>query len=347
MKPECRSPTAQESLAAFGDGSTSRPSLCCRGEAECSGAHTPHGKTSLPDVLEDASAGKSVKQPCEESQEVGYDKVERQHGRLKNITMASQDDVPAPKRRRLRGKQRPFCPDLWKSSPKEFSQNRSNRARRCQQMPSASSSSSASVSRRICIAVTGFEVELEQRHFLERLGIRVVDEWSPEVTHLIANTFRRTLKMMCSVCAGARIYTSAFLEACYAAGQIPADDSRFALRDVHGEKAFASRHCLPTFALQGAIAKVLLRGPLLAGRAVYCSPDVEERKDLQVVVEAAGGLWLHTDPDDHPVAPDLPTLRLGQVGAAPTGAEAYDKELLLQAACIQELRWGAFKLAAP
>lgn len=335
MKPECTNPTAQES-------SVTRPSLCCRGEVAGSAAHTPNGKTPLPDVLDTACAGRGVKQPrAQESQEVGYDDIERQHGR-----MAPQDNLQAPKRRRLKGKQRPLHPDLWRSSLEEFTVIHSNRTRRRQQMHSTSASTSASLSRRLCIAVTGFELDLEQRHFLESLGIQVVDEWSPEVTHLIANSFRRTLKMMCSVCAGARIYTSAFLEECYAAGQIPADDSRFALRDVPGEMAFARRHGLPSFSVQGAIAKVLLRGPLLAGHVVHCLPDVKEKRDLQLVVEAAGGLWLHARPDDRPTVHDVPTLQLGQAGAAAIGVEAYDKELLLQAACTQELRFEAFKLAA-
>lgn len=350
MKPECSTPALQEISAVTGEKLMPRPLQSCRDEAACSGPCTPHQKRSLAGTLKHESASNSVEHPGgEESQEVGYDEAERPHGPLQDIVMTFHDNLPAPKRRRLRGKQQPHCPHIWKSLPKMVSDNqspRSHRARRCQQMSSALRSAKESPTRRICIAVSGFELDLEHRQFLERIGIRVVDKWSQEITHLIANSFKRTLKMMCSVCAGTRIYTFAFLEACWAAGQIVADDSRFALRDVRGEMAFASRHGLPSFSLQGAIAKVLLRGPLLAGYAVYCSPDVKERNDLQVVVEAAGGLWLHRHPAAHPMVVEFPTLQLGQSGSALAGAEVYDKELLIQAACTQELLFSAFKLAA-
>lgn len=206
----------------------------------------------------------------------------------------------------------------------------------------------------LCFTCTGFEMERELRKSLERtLGVKVLQEWSPYVTHLVASSFRRTTKMMCAVCVGAHIVSPEFLTACNAQGA-KVDEAPYLLRDTVCETAFARKHGLAKFELQTAVQHARRRGPLLSGSAVHCLAAVPGRTELQTLVIAAGGQWL----PQMPTAMELTELQ-GQLlvlGSAASGRRgrldadaaalsvAYDAELLREAACTQVLRLTKYKL---
>jgi hypothetical protein len=221
----------------------------------------------------------------------------------------------------------------------------------------ASASASASPAARrtgqeYCFTATGLELEPKYRRQLKsRLDVAFVDEWSPDVTHLLADTFRRTTKMMCAICAGVRIVTPDYINACLQAGFL-VDDAPFALNDTVCEAAFAKKHGLPRYSLQAALEESRRSGPLLTGVAVHCSPVVVGRSDMKTLVQAAGARWLRHIPES-PQEPDAePVLVLGKAGVEPPPryAErwrmhvAYDAELLREAACTQKLRYDVYKL---
>jgi len=204
-----------------------------------------------------------------------------------------------------------------------------------------------------CFTATGLELSQKHRRRLEqKLGVKFVDEWCPEVTHLLADTFRRTTKMMSAICAGARIVTPDYIDKCLAAKCL-VDDTEFALSDPVCEAAFAKKHGLPGYSLQAAVAEARQAGPLLAGVTVYCSPAVVGRSEMKTLVQAAGARWLREIPelpgDDDGAEP---VLLLGKAGVDPTGRLAekwrlhssYDAELLREAACTQKLRYDKYCL---
>merc|ERR1719433_780829 len=100
----------------------------------------------------------------------------------------------------------------------------------------------------------------KMRRFLEvSLRARVVDIWSPHVTHLICDTFRRTTKMMCAICVGARIVTPAYVDACRAAGRL-VDDMPYTLRDTVCEAAFARKNGLQAYSVEAALHRARASG---------------------------------------------------------------------------------------
>lgn len=204
----------------------------------------------------------------------------------------------------------------------------------------------------VCFTATGLVLGAKHRRQLRsRLGVQFVDEWIPECTHLITDTFRRTTKMMCAICAGARIVTPDFVDACLKAGCI-VDDAPFALNDAVCEAAFAKKHGLPRYSLQAALEEARRSGPLLTGVAVHCSPVVAGRAEMKTLVEAAGAQWLRHLPGPMEPADSEPVLLLGKAGAEPPPRHAdrwrlhtaYDAELLREAACTQKLRYDMYRI---
>merc|ERR1711879_67247 len=124
-----------------------------------------------------------------------------------------------------------------------------------------------------------------------RIGARIIEDWAPEVTHLVTDTFRSTLKLMCSICVGAHIVTPAYLDACEEAGRL-VDEAPHLLRDELCEAAFAKKHGLESYSLQAALELARQRGPLLSGVEVMCSGYVARQRELEHIVRMAGGEWL-------------------------------------------------------
>jgi len=192
---------------------------------------------------------------------------------------------------------------------------------------------------------TGVEIAAAQRRAIKALGAIFTNEWMPPVSHLIADTFRRTTKMMCAICCGARVVVPAYLDACTKAGKL-VDDAQFLLRDEVCEAAFARKHHLPDdFSVSAALERRNQHGPLLHGFSVYCFPSVVERHDLPHIVAAAGGAWLDELPASFPGHVDSVLLLAER--AARNDAEqeqrtkanrVYDVEMLREAAITQMLR---------
>lgn len=213
--------------------------------------------------------------------------------------------------------------------------------------------STGPMEQRSCFTATGLEIGLKYRRQLRsKLGVRFVDEWSADVTHLIADTFRRTTKMMCAICRGARIVTPDYVDACLKAGFL-VDDAAFLLNDSVCEAAFAKKHSLPRYSLQGALEQARVSGPLLSGVGIYCSAGVVGRSEMKVLVQAAGARWIRQLPETPPEDPgEEPVLLLGKAGAEPPAGQAawwraktaYDAELLREAACTQKLRYDLYRL---
>ncbi|CAK0891201.1 unnamed protein product [Prorocentrum cordatum] len=128
-----------------------------------------------------------------------------------------------------------------------------------------------------CFLASGVRVSAATRKLLwQRLGAGFADGWSVEVTHLVSDSFRRTAKMMCALCAGVPVVRSGYLDACLRtpdAGTQP-DEEAFALRDRDGEEALERRLGLDPGALSLELAQERRRrqGPLLDGVQVFASP---------------------------------------------------------------------------
>lgn len=203
------------------------------------------------------------------------------------------------------------------------------------QQPSSHQGSSRAT---LCFTATGIVLSRRQRQQLESiLGAKVVDDWSPQVTHVVANSFKRTMKLMYAVCSGAHVVIPAFVDACLQAGDL-VDEEPFCLRDQEGEAAFASKQGLDSFSLQESLALARSR-PLLKGLSVHwAGSTAAEKKELRVLVEAAGGHWLTRAPRVSKTADPASsstTILLGKL---------FDAELLREASCTQVLRYDAFRL---
>jgi len=200
----------------------------------------------------------------------------------------------------------------------------------------------------LCFAATGIQLGAEQRSAIARLGASVIADWGPEVTHLIADTFRRTTKMMCAICLGLEVVTADYIQACSRAGQ-RVDEGRYRLRDTVCEAGFARKRGLKKgYSLEVAIMRAQQNGPLLKGISVYCFPSVTDQRELPLLVGAAGGTWL----SDFPENPDDPRVLLLAERSISGDSEkrrrkahnVYDVELLREAACTQEIRQSAYRL---
>jgi len=192
---------------------------------------------------------------------------------------------------------------------------------------------------------TGVELNAAQRRTIKALGATFANDWTPQVTHLIADTFRRTTKMMCAICCGARVVVPAYLQACAKAGKL-VDDTPFILKDGVCEAAFARKHHLSDdFSVSAALERRSQNGPLLHGVAVYCFPSVVERHDLPHLVAAAGGEWLDEMPASFPGETGSVLLLAERVARNNAEQEqrqsanrVYDVEMLREAAITQMLR---------
>lgn len=204
----------------------------------------------------------------------------------------------------------------------------------------------AAVGRKV-FATTGVELSGRQKRFLMDLQGVLVSDWIPQISHVIADTFRRTTKMMCAICKGARIVTPAYVKACREAGRW-VDEEDFTLKDEICESAFARKRGMPGYSLAAAVQRAQSNGPLLRGISVYVFPSVGDKRDLPILVAAAGGTWLKR----FPLQPeDASVLLLAERSVNSERErkrrrtfEVYDVELLREAACTQELRKSAYRL---
>jgi len=189
---------------------------------------------------------------------------------------------------------------------------------------------------------TGVEMTAAQRHTIKALGATFTSEWMPSVSHLIADTFRRTTKMMCAICSGARVVVPAYLDACAKAGKL-VDDAQFLLRDEVCEAAFARKqHLADDFSVSATLERRNQHGPLLHGVSVYCFPSVVERHDLLHLVVSAGGAWLDELPASFPGHLDSVLLLAERTARSDAEQEqrknasrVYDVEMLREAAITQ------------
>jgi len=199
-----------------------------------------------------------------------------------------------------------------------------------------------------CFATTGLELSGRQKRTIEELGGILANDWSPHVTHLVADTFRRTAKMMCTICCGANVVIPDYITACRTAGKF-VDETPFLLQDEVCEAAFArKRGMVSGYSLTKALQSSRKQGPLLKGISVYCFPSVVEKRELALLVASAGGTWLNKFPA---VAHDDSVLLLAERTVSSAVEQqrrktfkVYDVELLREAACTQELRKNVYSL---
>eukprot|EP00439_Symbiodinium_sp_Y106_P073491 s872_g13.t2 len=206
----------------------------------------------------------------------------------------------------------------------------------------------AAANGRPVFATTGLELSSRQQKFLLDLQGLMVAEWNPHVSHLIADTFRRTTKMMCAICTGAHILSTEYVKACREAGRL-VDEAAFLLKDEVCEAAFARKRGISQgYSLAAALQRARQNGPLLHGMSVYCFPSVGEKRELPMLVAAAGGTWLKR----FPLQPACTSVLLLAERCVSSEREqqrrrvyeVYDVELLREAACTQELRRSAYRL---
>jgi len=198
-------------------------------------------------------------------------------------------------------------------------------------------------------AATGLEPSGRQRRILVDLGVSFADDWSPDITHLLADTFRRTTKMMCAICLGARIVVPDYISACRAANKL-VDEQPYLLKDDVCEAAFARKRGISGgYSLLEAVERARKNGPLLHGISVYCFPSVAEKRELPLLVAAAGGSWLTRFPAER--ADDESVLLLAERAVSNEKEQqrrrqhrVYDVELLREAACTQVVRRSAYRL---
>lgn len=199
-----------------------------------------------------------------------------------------------------------------------------------------------------CFAATGLTISSRQKRFIQELGGTFVEEWSPAITHLIADTFRRTTKMMCAISSGKSIVLPAYLHKCHEEGRL-VGDVEFTLADTVCEAAFARKRGLTHgYTLRSALDRVRQNGPFLKGMSVYCFPSVLEKRELPLLVATAGGTWLQR----WPASPDDSKVLLLAERAIVSEKErerrrqhdVYDVEILREAACTQDLRRSPYKL---
>jgi len=198
---------------------------------------------------------------------------------------------------------------------------------------------------------TGVEMTAARRRTIKALGATFTNEWMPSVSQLIADTFRRTTKMMCAICSGARVVVPAYLDACAKAGKL-VDDAQFLLRDEVCEAAFARKqHLADDFSVSATLERRNQHGPLLHGVSVYCCSSVVERHDLPHLVAAAGGAWLDELPASFPGHLDSVLLLAERTARSDAEQEqrqkaskVYDVEMLREAAITQMLRRRQWRL---
>jgi len=205
----------------------------------------------------------------------------------------------------------------------------------------------AAMNGRAVFATTGLEISIRQKRLLWDLGAVIVADWTPHITHLVADTFRRTTKLMCAVCKGAHVVTPAYVKACREAGRL-VDTAQFLLKDEVCEAAFARKRAMPNgYSLAMAVQRAQQNGPLLQGKSVYCFPSVTEKRELPLLVQASGGTWLNRFPntvDSSIILLAERTVSSDREQQRRRTHEVYDVELLREAACTQELRLGAYRL---
>jgi len=193
---------------------------------------------------------------------------------------------------------------------------------------------------------TGLTISQRRKDLLLSLRCTMVEDWQPCVTHLVADTFRRTTKMMCAISAGAAVVTPEYVRASCKAGHL-LDSTPFLLSDKICEAAFARKRGLRSYSLAEAVER-RKQGPILKGVSVFCFSSVQEAHEIPMIVSAAGGTWLRefpADPDGESV------LLLGErYGKCPKEAalrskhRVYDVEMLREAACTQVVRKSAYHL---
>jgi len=196
---------------------------------------------------------------------------------------------------------------------------------------------------------TGLELTNRQRRIVADLGVQIANDWGLQVTHLVADTFRRTTKMMCAICQGTPVVTLEYIAASRNVGRL-IDERPFILKDEVCEAAFARKRGISGgYSLLEALDRARSQGPLLRGISVYCFPSVAEKRELPHLVAAAGGIWLTRFPAER--ADDASVLLLAERTVSGEKEQqrrkahrVYDVELLREAACTQVIRRSSYRL---
>lgn len=253
--------------------------------------------------------------------------------RSTTFTVLEVPDEDLPVRRRLNGKQPPPKPNPFVSVIGKTPKVPKTKA------PPKISQRSLGRRRKANFVCTGLVLDAARRERLKRtLGIPVLESWSSKVTHVIAKEFKRTTKLMCGVCAGLPVVAPAYVDECLKAGEL-IDETPFLLQDQAAESSFATKRELKSFSLQASVQRARSER-LLKGKSVYAVAelqlDANEKEELKLLVEAAGGRWLKRKPRKANAATCISkSIVLGQ---------DFDPELLREAACTQVLRFDTYRL---
>jgi len=198
---------------------------------------------------------------------------------------------------------------------------------------------------------TALEINARLQGIVKDLGGTFGNEWSDDVTHLVANTFRRTTKMMMAICKGIHVVTPEFLSQSGKAGKF-LSEADYVLKDNVCEHCFAKKRGLSNYTLQDALVRARQNGPLLKGISVYLFPSSQEqtRREIESVVKAAGGTWLSRFPknaDDPSILLIGERVKCDKMKERRNQHKVYDIELLQEAALTQKLRKNMYLLQTP
>lgn len=185
-------------------------------------------------------------------------------------------------------------------------------------------------------------------------GSSWTSEWRNDVTHVVMNSLRRTLRLLCGVCRGQHLVTLDWVHANIASG-LWADEAAY--WPSNGSLEPCAAHGLP-----GAIVSARKR-PMLQGMQVFVAPPFRRTRSdsatwtddkycaaVQVVLAAGGFVLPHDvaacDPNTILISPQhlsRPPAIVGQK-AHPIHLQVYSPELLFEGALTQQLDWEKHKL---
>eukprot|EP00923_Selenidium_pygospionis_P011787 GHVN01020193.1.p1 GENE.GHVN01020193.1~~GHVN01020193.1.p1 ORF type:complete len:492 (-),score=58.71 GHVN01020193.1:187-1662(-) len=179
------------------------------------------------------------------------------------------------------------------------------------------------------VMFTGCEVKEPHKSAIRKLGWKLVESWTPEVSYIVAEAVKRTAKFLAGVCSGKPIVTPAFIVECGKRNE-SIDPSTFLLKDTAGEAKF-------NFCLRSAISKARDGASIFAGRKVCVCSSITRppREELVTILKAAGAEALFGHPKGRKLTADLIVFGDSDDAKEIRPHPVYPIELLLDA-CLKQ-----------
>ncbi|KAI5808837.1 BRCT domain-containing protein [Peziza echinospora] len=141
----------------------------------------------------------------------------------------------------------------------------------------------------IRVLVTGYtwKDEVTEKRKLAEIGIQCISEPSADCTHLAAPKIVRTEKFLCALAHAPTILSTSWIESCLESGHL-VDESAHILSDPDGEAKMEIKLS------ESLVRAKKLKGTLLEGTVVYCTPNVTGGFDTYShIVQANGGICIN------------------------------------------------------